>query len=70
MCSVVEWNRSGDGECEGDALMVVLCLRAAMNLHCCFAVEANFFCPPQSIVYRMLMLRCEDELEQMEGGEQ
>ena len=26
--------------------MVVLCLRAAMNLHCCFAVEANFFLPP------------------------
>ena len=50
--------------------MVVLCLRAAMNLHCCFAVEANFFCLPQSIVYRMLMLRCEGELEQMEGGEQ
>ena len=30
----------------------------------------QFFCPPQSIVHRMLMLRCEDELEQMEGGEQ
>ena len=25
--------------------MVVLCLRAAMNLHCCFALEANFLPP-------------------------